>query len=87
MDIRIFHCVSVAELYMYSSDKKQILSRESIGIYVRTHLHYIGEGIGSHGRKREIPFKRTLVTEHTYYPACDVIIPVLSNISRHIVHL
>lgn len=71
MDIRIFHCVSVAELYMYGSDKKQILSRESIGVYVRTHLHYIGEGIGSHGRKREIPFKRALSQ------STRIILPVL----------
>lgn len=33
MDIRIFHCISVAELYMNGTDQKQMLSRESIGIW------------------------------------------------------
>lgn len=58
MDIRIFHCISVTNLYMNGTEKKQMLSRESIGIYVRTCLYNIGGGIGRHGRKIEIPFKR-----------------------------
>lgn len=54
---------------MNDTDKKQMLSRESIGIYVRTHLYYIGEGIGSHGRKREISVKRALSqSTHISFP-------------------
>lgn len=86
VDIRIFHCISVTELYVNGTDKKQMLSRESIGIYVRIHLYYIGEGIGSHGRKREILFKRAL-SQSTHISLPVMSLSVLSNISRYIVHL